>query len=227
MTVLDTFVGIDLGKREAIFVNGDITDTKLANLKHATFEEKRQYLIQQLELQNPGETFKAVDNYDNCCHSKHLVSDQGRVFSYAKTTMTLLKPQIALNEHAIIRMNEHSHTLYKIVYVAFKGPIQPRYKVVHKDGDKANNKLSNLICVLKVSSQCMPTARDGSTLYDLLEALPSKEDYDKEQWKHAKTGSLLIKELPSDYMASNLGRIKVNGSIKRQCGFGQGYIINQ
>lgn len=88
------------------------------------------------------ENWKAVPGYGGL----YEVSDLGRVRSYARGTARLLRPGIASHGYPTVALGRgKSRTVHSLVAEAFLGPRPAGQEVCHRDGDRANPALSNLV----------------------------------------------------------------------------------
>lgn len=94
-----------------------------------------------IEAQHPMERWKPVVGYEQ----HYEVSDQGRVKRIS--TGKALKANVNTNKYKSVSLSVGGvvkpHRIHRLVAIAFLGP-QDGLVVNHKDGDKGNNKLSNL-----------------------------------------------------------------------------------
>lgn len=76
-------------------------------------------------------------------YPKYEVSDHGRV----RRGSRVLKAGVGSNGYAVVALSAgkpKSVTVHRLVAEAFIGHRPPKHDVCHKDGDKANNRASNL-----------------------------------------------------------------------------------
>lgn len=88
------------------------------------------------------EIWKPVPGYEGL----YEVSDQGRVRSFARSVSgRLLKPGKASNGYFTVCLGRgKSRTLHSLVAEAFIGPKPIGQEVLHEDGTRTNNCVSNL-----------------------------------------------------------------------------------
>ena len=72
----------------------------------------------------------------------YLVSDRGRV--YSELTKRVLRPGLAANGYLTVALKRRTYLVQHLVMRAFVGPRPCGHYVLHTDGDRRNNALSNL-----------------------------------------------------------------------------------
>ena len=101
-----------------------------------------------METINFVETWKPVPGYDG----RYEVSDWGRVRSLNPTghqpSVIYLRPKVGRGGYHVVRLYKdkvwREFGIHRLVLIAFVGLDADRREANHKDGDKANNHLSNL-----------------------------------------------------------------------------------
>jgi hypothetical protein len=86
------------------------------------------------------EKYKNIEN-----RADYKISDQGNVKSFAKHREgKVLKPRVHKLGYKIIKIGKESLYVHRLVAKAFLSPVEGRNEVNHINGDKADNRLSNL-----------------------------------------------------------------------------------
>ena len=87
--------------------------------------------------------------------TRNEVSSHGRVRSldrmvwhrkghYQPIKGRILKTPVAVNGYPVCNLGRKTHTVHRLVAIAFLGPCPPGHEVAHADGDRANSHLDNL-----------------------------------------------------------------------------------
>ena len=99
------------------------------------------------------ERWRTIDNYPD-----YMISDLGRVLSSSKGRVRSLKPLPRREYNGVclyngIRRKGRRINIHSLVMCAFCGPYQYGYEVNHKNGNKTDNRLSNLEWVTPSENQ--------------------------------------------------------------------------
>lgn len=145
-----------------------------------------------------------------CCHPMYRISDHGRIFSRKRNRV--LKPYSTPKGYLHIDLDNFSYSVHRLVMKHFKKREDMcDLQVNHIDGDKKNNKLSNLEwCTNQENSdhswengrEAVRGSRQGSSKLTEKEAIAIK--------KFLLDGKLSQKEIAEKYNVSRstIGKIK-------------------
>lgn len=86
------------------------------------------------------EVWKQIPGFPN-----YDVSNYGRIISYALKEPKLLKPGVSSSGHLTVALTGHvSKCVHALVLLAFVGPCPAGMEVLHRNGVKTDNRLTNV-----------------------------------------------------------------------------------
>lgn len=210
--VAETFISNPFNKSVVNHIDNDKTNNSVSNLEWTTISENTQHAIDLLKIEeieivnnnrmNEDELWKEIDNFGGT----YLVSTHGRIQERKSGTILDDYVKVNGNRKVYLKYDEKSsyYFVHRLVAEAFIKNENNKLIVYHRDGNKDNNIVWNLIWL--TSSELHDKKFTPSHNREEILNIPRNDDNEEEMWKD-------ILNFEGFYEVSNVGRVRSKNRI--------------